>query len=485
MMRFRRKSISGVRPRKRIVLLRMAVIVLLGGAIGAGIVAWRIRSANTQVWASDLHAWPAARSGDRILIFAPHCDDETLGLSGYTQQALAAGADVRVVLITNGDGFPYSAEREMGKMRLKPSDYIAFGVDRQQEALAAVGKSGLSADKVTFLGYPDGGLAEMWLHNWTPAKPFRSRFTGCTRSPYPDSLTLKAVYCGESVLADVKRVLTEFKPTQVFYPHTNENHPDHWATYTFVTEALWDLQNEASAKEPTWQPPIQGLYLVHRGDWPVPQGYHADEDMPPPSALLNMETEWRQIPLSTNEVQVKRAAIQQYASQMRVMKRFLLSFVRRNELVGTRAAGVLSIIKDGTLRVVDDWTALPESVLDPANDTLQTEVSGAGDLVHVSAAADSRRLYIRVQTRKKLSPQVAYDVYWHPLPDDGKGTRGASLRLNGPQPKGAWAVAHENVWQIAVPRPPGKAVMVGAKTRYHRFTLDKTGWRVLEPAVHH
>ena len=43
----------------------------------------------------------------RILILAPHPDDECLGTGGLIQQALAKGAKVKVVFITNGDNNPW------------------------------------------------------------------------------------------------------------------------------------------------------------------------------------------------------------------------------------------------------------------------------------------------------------------------------------------------------------------------------------------
>src|SRR5437764_4809009 len=52
---------------------------------------------------------PDARS--RILVLAPHCDDETLGAGGYMAMAARLGARVRVVMLTNGDGFPLAASR--------------------------------------------------------------------------------------------------------------------------------------------------------------------------------------------------------------------------------------------------------------------------------------------------------------------------------------------------------------------------------------
>ncbi|HEY3268562.1 MAG TPA: PIG-L family deacetylase [Armatimonadota bacterium] len=454
----------------------IALVVLLATA-------WRIRTANIDQAATDLHLWPAPGAADRLLVFAPHCDDETLGLAAYIQQALHAGAQVRVVFMTNGDGFTWSAEREFKRVRVGQAGYVQFGMARQQEALTALAISGVPSQDVTFLGYPDGGLAELWLHNWTPATPYVSRFTGFSRSPYPNSLTRGAIYCGQNVRADVQRLVREFRPTQVFCPHSADNHPDHWATFNFVTDVLWTERRAGGTAAKAV--PVQGLYLIHRGDWPVPQGYHPDDGLPPPAGLAHLDTDWRQVPVNLEQRDTKRRAIAAYVSQMRVMKRFLTSFVRRNELIGTRPSGPLTIVPEGAIRVDGDsrdWDGIPISVQDPPEDSIQSDFGASGDILTVQAAEDSRRLFVRIVTRKPISKNVAYDVYWHALPDVDGGTHGVSLRQGVAPVSTVRAVAKGPVWEISMPRPAGGAVFVGVHCRYHRFLLDKSGWRVLEPS---
>jgi len=55
---------------------------------------------DAKVQYPHLHA--AARK-DRILIVAPHIDDESIGAGGYAIDAMANGADVYVVFLTAGD----------------------------------------------------------------------------------------------------------------------------------------------------------------------------------------------------------------------------------------------------------------------------------------------------------------------------------------------------------------------------------------------
>ena len=43
----------------------------------------------------------------RLLVIAPHPDDETLGCGLLLQQVLAAGGEVRIILMTDGDNNPW------------------------------------------------------------------------------------------------------------------------------------------------------------------------------------------------------------------------------------------------------------------------------------------------------------------------------------------------------------------------------------------
>ena len=46
---------------------------------------------------------PTLTPSDRIIVFAPHPDDETLGCGGIIQQAVAMKLPVRIVWLTYGD----------------------------------------------------------------------------------------------------------------------------------------------------------------------------------------------------------------------------------------------------------------------------------------------------------------------------------------------------------------------------------------------
>jgi LmbE family N-acetylglucosaminyl deacetylase len=51
------------------------------------------------------------QSGQRVLVFSPHPDDESIGVGGYIAQSIENGANVEIVLVTNGDFHGSELER--------------------------------------------------------------------------------------------------------------------------------------------------------------------------------------------------------------------------------------------------------------------------------------------------------------------------------------------------------------------------------------
>jgi hypothetical protein len=108
----------------------------------------------------------------RILIVAPHPDDETLAAAGLIQIALEMGIEIRVVVLTNGEGQRLAPLALRQNIHLRDSDFIALGERRQLETVAAMKKLGLSSECISFLGYPDRSLNHLWLQDWREEKNF-------------------------------------------------------------------------------------------------------------------------------------------------------------------------------------------------------------------------------------------------------------------------------------------------------------------------
>src|SRR6058998_2755344 len=69
----------------------------------------------------------AAARHDRILIVAPHIDDESIGAGGYAIDAMANGADVYVVFLTAGDCNRFSARLVYKTLDPTASNYLGVG----------------------------------------------------------------------------------------------------------------------------------------------------------------------------------------------------------------------------------------------------------------------------------------------------------------------------------------------------------------------
>lgn len=266
---------------------------------------------------------------DRILILAPHPDDETLGAGGIMQRALSLGLPVRVAFLTYGDANEWSFMLYGRQPELLPRQVEAMGEVRHDEALAAARHLGLAPEQLTFLGYPDFGTLAIWTEHWESEPPLHSIFARATHVPYANAYRPGAAYKGEEVLADLEAIFRDFTatygtPTKVFLSHPADHNPDHLALYTFTRVALWDLG---------LKPELYG-YLVHSTGWPEPRGLAPAAALAPPASLTNQGTWWT-FPLSPAEISRKLTALEAHRTQYGANARYLSSFVRANELFGS------------------------------------------------------------------------------------------------------------------------------------------------------
>jgi len=275
------------------------------------------------------HPLPPITARDRVVIVAPHPDDEVLGASGAIQQALAAGADVRVVYLTNGDHNQIAFKLYRGRVHLTARQYIAFGELRQREAIAATSLLGLPADHLTFLGYPDWGTLRIWRDYWNPVRPFRSDATQRAGVPYENAFRQYSPYTAANIAADLTDVLRRLEPTRVFVTHPADSNPDHRAAASFTRLAVLQLAAEGKA-------PAVYFYLVHFGGWTRPLGYHPELELQPPRVLLD-NGEWMTLSLTAAQTAAKYDAILQNRTQLTIGRRFLFSLARANELFATLA----------------------------------------------------------------------------------------------------------------------------------------------------
>jgi len=267
----------------------------------------------------------------RLLVIAPHPDDDVLAAGGLMRRVVSRGGSVRVVWLSSGDGFPEGVETVEGVKpplaHLTPLDYQQYGVLREQEARAALASLGVGAQSLTFLGFPDEGLCEL-ASKYLSAKiqAYQSPYTSRISPPLTEQVIRGVHYRGIDVRRELERVVESFNPTLLVVPHPEDEHPDHCSTHIFVKEAL-----DALARKGRVAPRVLH-YVVHYRRWPVAAEDASTNVLQPPVNFPPAEGRWASLALTPDETGAKRAALLLYRSQMMVIGRFLLAFARSNEL---------------------------------------------------------------------------------------------------------------------------------------------------------
>ncbi|MBI4193012.1 MAG: PIG-L family deacetylase [Candidatus Colwellbacteria bacterium] len=213
----------------------------------------------------------APSAEDRVLVFSPHPDDETLGAAGYMARAIRNGGEAAVVVATDGN-----------RRGLKEK--------RRGETLRAMEALGVPEEAVEFWDYPDGRLSE-----------------------HADQLP-----------ARIREAVLAFDPTIVVFPNPADGHRDHSALGATVAAYLDGAAYGG----------IRLQYLVHFPNFPRPEGLSASRHLLPPARLITRDRAWLVFPLDSELQDAKHEAILQYKSQLKIptLRLLLLSFVRQNEL---------------------------------------------------------------------------------------------------------------------------------------------------------
>lgn len=414
------------------------------------------------------------------IIFAPHCDDETLGCGGIILNLISLKKNVKVVVMTNGDGFKYAAEAEFKKFSLKPQDYIKFAYERQKETIDALKILGIKESNIIFLGYPDRGLQNLWNKYFNCNTLYTSHFTKDNFSPYYNSFTKSTPYCGRSLLSDIKKIILQSKAKEIYVPHPNDDHLDHKATYCFVKLALEELEKEnENSKDIKLY-----TYLVHRGDWPQPQGFYPDLPLVPPPQLLNIDTYWGKLDLSKERVEIKYQAFLRYKSQIRVMKRFISSFIRKNEIFGVlqdvKIEEINSLKIDGKS---PDWKNINSKILDPKGDNLSKNKSL--DITSVCLSKDKDNIYIMLKTAKKISSLLYLKLNFHLVSEDYPNLqiilKGKNAIINGVLRKEI-IFAKADVLEIKIPKKilnNSSKFFLQIDGYLSYLKIDSTPWRLV------
>jgi len=271
----------------------------------------------------SLDKFPDISEGERILVLAPHIDDETIGAGGVIQRAEEKGTKVKIVYLTNGDDNFLATMKEDKTLRLSPEEFVTLGQERMKEGEAATKILGVAAKDLIFLGFPDQGLLPMFSKNFSSDKPYVSSATKFNHNPYQGTYKQGEIYSGENVVADLKEIILDFQPTMIIVSHPRDQHPDHRATYFFLEKTLKELGKN----------PQVFAYLVHFPFYPPEKKLRPNQYLYPPKKLFSQEG-WFSLELTEDEENKKAQAMEQYKSQLGPVKLYNLlgSFIKRNEI---------------------------------------------------------------------------------------------------------------------------------------------------------
>lgn len=261
----------------------------------------------------------------RLLVVAPHPDDEAIGAAGLMQRVLSTGGRVHVVVMTSGDAFPQAVETAERIPNPEPEDFQKFGRMRERESERALARIGLERSDITFLGFPDEGLCPLASSYLATKEPLVSPYT-LRHVPPPDEQVLRGVsYRGIDVRTELENLLTTYRPTLVAMPDAEDEHPDHCATYIFMHDALAEV-----ARTHAMDPPRVLRYVVHITGWPEMSTRRTL--LLPPAHLPEPIGHWRMLMLNDEEARTKLDALLTYHTQVAVMSDLLRSFARHDEL---------------------------------------------------------------------------------------------------------------------------------------------------------
>ena len=210
------------------------------------------------------------QKSDRLLVLAPHPDDETLATGNLIQSALAAGARVRVIVATDGDDNPWPQRWLEKRWRIDAEARQRWGARRRGEAGQALAKLGVAAQDTRYFGWPDQGLTEFLM---------------------------RGAQGEDQLVAE----LLQFAPTVIAAPSLDDLHPDHNALRVMLELALGRTPHAG----------CQRLgYVVHGR---LPGGHRAMPDM------------------GAHFAPTKRSALQAHLSQLVLSRRRMSRLCARTE----------------------------------------------------------------------------------------------------------------------------------------------------------
>lgn len=310
------------------IFLFLACYVLMAGPVFASQNSWqRQEEVESEMKLTAIDNLQPVKSSDRILILAPHPDDESIGCAGVIQEAVRAGADTHILCLTNGDNNEFAFIVYEKRIPILPSTLVRLGQVRRKESISAMKFLGLEEYGLIYLGYPDFGTFQIFKDFWQSNRPYKSFLTRTTSVPYKEDPSFGSSYTGGSILTDLKNAILRYRPNKIFVSHPADLNHDHKALYLFLEVALADIAEQLP------RPEIY-CYLIHWRAWPLPRHYHPQLPLLPPEEFQSKHSDiyWLKYILPEEDLEKKYKAILTYKSQTESSAFYLLAFGRKNEL---------------------------------------------------------------------------------------------------------------------------------------------------------
>jgi mycothiol S-conjugate amidase len=330
---------------------------------------------------------------DRVLILAPHPDDEAIGAGGLIQRALSAGAKVNIICFTNGDFNQAAFLVYEKKPAILQRQFILLGETRRLESIKGIENLGLGNNDIKYLGYPDFGTLRIMLEYWDPLHPYRSPLSREEKVPYPESFSPNAPYCGESILNDLEKLIGDFKPTKIFVSSPIDLNNDHKALYLFLQVVLWDLKD-------TIGNPDVFEYIVHAKNWPEIQGYYPLKKLTYPIFIKGDEITWYDFALTAAETEKKYEAVLSYKSQISYKPKFLVSFVKSDEIFSKFKE--IDLTDSGAIDL--KWQKV-----DIHKDSSGKVINS--DFEDLSYALKDKCLYLKLKLKRSIDEKIGIRIY--------------------------------------------------------------------------
>jgi LmbE family N-acetylglucosaminyl deacetylase len=200
----------------------------------------------------------------RIIVFAPHPDDETLGCGGTIAKRLNEGYEVLVVVMTDGR---HSFLKGLG-ISSDPTPEELKEI-RRAEVKRATRILGVPEKNLLLLDFVDGTLDEN----------------------------------GAEAQERVMKLLSEEVPSHVYFPYEKDGHPDHRATNRIVTKAVKELGLS----------PIECKYMITHRHTRIGPRIQAFLDFFRRKNIMLVDV--------SKYLKIKKAALKEFKSELEVISR--------------------------------------------------------------------------------------------------------------------------------------------------------------------